>query len=169
VKGFGLLAALIALVVGQAFVQSAMAAGPSGQATATVDAGPNSSSSSTGPSGFFVIGDGNAIVGNHVYFWGSQWAKNNIVSGGPAPSAFKGFAESVQPPPCGGIWTAQPGNSGKPPDTVPPAIIVVVTSKVTKSGSAIAVTAATWALVTVDPGYGPNPGHAGTGQVTLIC
>ncbi len=37
----------------------------------------------------FVIGDRNAVVGNSVTFWGAQWAKDNSLSGGAAPRAFK--------------------------------------------------------------------------------
>ncbi|HEV2923019.1 MAG TPA: right-handed parallel beta-helix repeat-containing protein, partial [Solirubrobacteraceae bacterium] len=55
-------------------------------------------------SGSFVIGDKNATVGSNVTFsevewWGSNWWKENSLSGGQAPSAFKGFAESSPSPP----------------------------------------------------------------------
>jgi len=120
--------------------------------------------------GAFVIGNGSAVVGNHVYFWGSQWAKNNSLSGGSAPNALKGFESSIQPRTCGGVtWTAQPGNSGQPPATLPSLMIVVVTSTATQSGSAISGDVTQLALVEVDPGYQPDPGHPGTGQVLKLC
>ena len=123
-------------------------------------------------SGAFIIGDGNAVVGNQVYFWGSQWAKHNSLSGGSAPNELKGFESSIQPQSCslaGVTWTAQPGDSADPPATVPSLMIVVVTSKATKSGSTMSGDVTHLALVKVDPGYQPDPGHPGTGQVLQTC
>jgi hypothetical protein len=121
--------------------------------------------------GAFVIGDGNAGVGSQVNFWGSQWAQNNSLTGGSAPNAFKGFEGSSQPSDCGGdIWTAAPGNSGSPPPTVPTDMTVIVASSVTKSGSTISGNVVHLVVVKTDPGYQPNPGHPGTGQVeAIIC
>src|SRR5256714_5069308 len=65
--------------------------------------------------GSFVVGDltvgalGQA-VGKNVYFWGSQWWKNNQLSGGTGPAAFKGFQDSLATPVCGINWTSRPGN-----------------------------------------------------------
>src|SRR5205085_4409548 len=61
--------------------------------------------------GNFVIGDVNAVVGNHVTFWGAHWASLNSTSGGPAPHSFKGFANPTDPNPaaCGGTWTSGQG------------------------------------------------------------
>jgi hypothetical protein len=120
--------------------------------------------------GNFVIGDGNAVVGNHVTFWDAQWAKRNPLSGGPAPSSFKGFASSASPNPprCGGAWTSNPGNSSGPPDSVPSLITVIVTSSITKSGPTITGNIPRMAIVLTDPGYEPNPGHAGTGTVVAV-
>ena len=55
-----------------------------------------------------AIGDHEAVVGGRVTFWGSQWARDNPLSGGSAPSSFKGFASqsSPMPPRCGGTWSA---------------------------------------------------------------
>jgi hypothetical protein len=45
-----------------------------------------------------------------------------------------------------------------------------VTSKVTKSGSQISGNTVHIVVVKVDPGYQPNPGHAGTGTVEAqVC
>jgi hypothetical protein len=47
---------------------------------------------------------------------------------------------------------------------------VIVSSSVTKSGSSIAGNVVHMVVVKTDPGYGPNPGHAGTGTVVAtIC
>ena len=120
--------------------------------------------------GSFVIGDGNAAVGNRVTFWGAQWAKRNSLSGGPAPASFKGFANSTSPNPpnCGGTWTSNPGNSSGPPSSVPSYITVIVASSITKSGPTISGNIPEMVIVQTDPGYGPNPGHAGTGTVVAV-
>jgi len=106
-----------------------------------------------------------------VTFWGSQWAKDNSLSGGAAPSSFKGYANSTpNPPVCGVPWKSEPGNSSGPPPTVPQYIAVLVTSSVTKSGSIISGDVRKIVVIKTDPGYGPNPGHAGTGTVvSVVC
>ena len=122
--------------------------------------------------GSFVIGDQNANVGTTVTFWGAQWSSVNGLSGGPAPSSFKGFASNTptNPPSCADSWTSQPGNSSGPPATVPQYIAVIASSSITKSGSTISGNAPTVVVVKTDPGYGPNPGHPGTGTVVgIIC
>jgi hypothetical protein len=120
--------------------------------------------------GSFVIGDGNAAVGNRVTFWGAQWADVNTLSGGAAPSGFKGFAGSTSPNPpiCGGAWISNPGNSSGLPSSVPSLIRVIVTSSITKSGPTISGNIPQIAIVLTDPGYGPNPGHSGTGTVVAV-
>jgi hypothetical protein len=115
--------------------------------------------------GSFVIGDGSAAVGSAVTFWGSQWSSANALSGGPAQSSFKGFASSVTTPANGSSWTTGPGNSANPPATVPAYVAVIVTSAVTKSGSAITGNAVHVVIVKTDAGYTASPGHAGTGKV----
>ena len=122
--------------------------------------------------GNFVIGDGNAVVGNRVTFWSAQWANLNSVSGGPAPTSFKGFASSTSPNPpiCGGAWTSHPGNSSGPPSSVPSLITVIVTSSITRSGPTISGNIPEMVIVQTDSGYGPNPGQTGTGTVVaVIC
>jgi hypothetical protein len=120
----------------------------------------------------FVIGDLNAVVGNHVTFWGADWARQNSLSGGPAPNSFKGFANSPtpNPPACGGTWTSDPGNSSGPPNAVAPYITVIVSSSITQSGSTISGNIPELVVVKTGPGYAPKPGHPGTGTVTaIIC
>ena len=120
--------------------------------------------------GGFAIGDRSAAPGASVTFFGSQWDKSNSLSGGSAPSAFKGFATSPgTPPSCGGNFTADPGNSGAPPATVPSYMGTLVTSKVTKSGSNIVGTV-THLVVVKTTSYGSSPGHGGQGTVVAtIC
>jgi hypothetical protein len=128
--------------------------------------------SSASAEGNFVIGDGNAAVGAPVTFWGAQWWKLNSLSGGSAPPAFKGWANTVGgQPACGGTWTTDPGNSSDPPAApLAPVIEVIVTSSVKKSGRVISGDTTAVALVATDPGYAPNPGHAGTGTVVgFVC
>ncbi len=135
-------------------------AGPGNTATATLTV--------TAMSAQFVIGDGSAILGDTVTFWGAQWAKDNVLSGGPAPDGFKGFTDTV-PASCGGNWTSRPGNSSQPPDTVPQFMAVIASSAITKSGAAITGNIPKIVIVRTNPGYGPSPGHTGTGTVVAVA
>jgi len=120
--------------------------------------------------GAFVIGDLSAVPGAKVNFWGAQWAKNNSFSGGSAPAAMKGFANSPTSVTCGATWATDPGNSSAPPATIPAQIYVIVSSKVSKNGPRITGTILHIVIVQVNPGYGPNPGHAGTGMIIgTVC
>jgi hypothetical protein len=121
--------------------------------------------------GDFVIGDGNDAIGTPVTFWGAQWAKDDTLSGGSAPSAFKGFETSLRSPGCPANWTTAPGNSPPPPSGPLPSYMgVIVSSSITQSGSTIAGNMVHVAIVKTDPGYAPDPGHAGTGTVVaLVC
>jgi len=120
--------------------------------------------------GAFVIGDQSAQMGANVTFWGAKWSKLNKLSGGAAPASFKGFAAALssEPPKCGITWTTPPGASSNPPATVPTYMGVLVSSKVVKSGSTISGDAKSIVVVKTDPGYAPNPGHAGTGTVVGV-
>jgi hypothetical protein len=120
--------------------------------------------------GSFVVGDLSA-AGN-VTFWSADWAAVNGLTGGAASSSFKGFAAtlSAEPPACGITWTTGPGNSSKPPATLPGYLAVLVASGVTKSGSAIAGNGPKIVIVKIAPGYAGNPGHPGTGSVVAtLC
>lgn len=122
--------------------------------------------------GSFVIGDGNAAVGGTATFWSSQWHKLNTVSGGEAPSSFKGFANTpAGPTTCGAPnWSTRPGNSPPPPASVPAFTAMLVTSNVTKSGSTISGTKPKIVIVSVNPGYGPSPSQTGTAVVVgVLC
>ena len=121
--------------------------------------------------GAFAIGNGNSANGTAVTFWGAQWWKLNTLSGGSAPAAFKGYALSPKVPSCGTPWSTDPGNSAPPPAGPLPAYMgVIVTSATSQSGSQISGNTPHIAIVKTDPGYAPNPGHAGTGTVvTQVC
>jgi hypothetical protein len=121
--------------------------------------------------GAFVIGDKNAAIGTAVTFWGAQWWKLNSLSGGAAPAAFKGFAKNVTVPGCGGAWSTDPGNSAPPPPGPLPAYLaVIVTSSTGKNGPTITGNTLHIVIVKTNPGYAPNPGHAGTGTVvSVVC
>lgn len=120
--------------------------------------------------GSFVIGNLNSAVGTPVEFWGAQWAKDNSLSGGPAPDAFKGFAEttSTTPPACGGTWMTDPGNSSGPPATVPSFMAVIASSSTAMTTPIISGNIPKIVIVKTDPGYDSNPGHAGTGTVVAV-
>ena len=121
--------------------------------------------------GNFVIVDGNDTVGATATFWHDEWYLHNSVSGGPAPTSFKGFSNNpVGPTACGGTWRSGPGNSPPPASGVPQYTAVLVTSKVTKSGNVITGTKPSIAIVRVNPGYAPSPGHPGTAEVIgILC
>ncbi len=128
------------------------------------------STASAQPVEAFTIGDLNAFVGDHVEFWGAQWWKLNTPSLGPAPPSFKGWATTVtMTGECSGTFSTEPGNSSDPPPTIPPFMEVLAVNKVTKSGAVISGTFDGIAFVQTDPGYAPDPGHPGTGQVTGFC
>jgi hypothetical protein len=125
--------------------------------------------------GTFVVGDLTVgslsqATGKTVMFWGAQWQKQNQLSAGGAPSAFKGFEDSLASPVCGTSWTSRPGNSTPPPATTPAYMAVIVSSAITKSGSTIAGDTLHIVIVKTDPGYEGNPGHAGTGTIVgVVC
>jgi hypothetical protein len=125
----------------------------------------------TTATGSFVIGDMNAAVGTRVTFWGAQWAKRNTLSGGAAPASFKGFEDTPPAATCGTTWSTDPGNSTPPPaGPLPTFMAVIVSSSISQSGSTISGNTVHIVIVKTNPGYEPNPGHAGTGTVVAqVC
>jgi uncharacterized repeat protein (TIGR01451 family) len=121
--------------------------------------------------GDFVLGDltvAGAGATTAQTWWGSQWSALNSLTGGAAPSSFEGFADNLtpsSPPACGGTWTTRPGNSSKPVDSVPSYMGVLVSTSIGQSGSTISGNTTKIVVVKTDPGYAPNPGHAGTGTI----
>lgn len=153
-------------------------------ASATVNTTPLMSNTGTvfwyawASPGAFVVGDSAAIDAYSGYslptldWWGSQWSKANRISGGQAPSAFKGYASSTtsSPPQCGGTWswTSTGGASSNPPTTVPTYMATIVTSKVTQSGSKISGNIRNIVIVRTGPGYSQGAGHAGSGAIVAV-
>jgi len=121
--------------------------------------------------GDFVLGNltvAAATPSTDVTFWGAQWSSLNSLSGGAAPTAFKGFAGAFNPTPpaCGGTWTASPADSGNPVSPPLPSFMgVVVSSNITKTGNTISGAVSKIVVVVSNPGYDTNPGHAGTGKI----
>jgi hypothetical protein len=118
--------------------------------------------------GDFVIG--NQTATGTVTYWGSQWSTVNALSGGPAPSAFKGFENGTLTPTCGANWTTVGGNSPPPPATVPAYMGVIVTSSAKKTGNTISGNIVQIVIVHVNPGYAPDPAVPGIGTVVAtVC
>jgi hypothetical protein len=124
--------------------------------------------------GAFALGDTTAHTAGPnttVNWWGATWSSLNSLSGGGAPPAFKGFVDHVSlptttpPAACGSDWTTNSGNSSTPPDSVPSYMGTLVTSNVTKHGSTIGGDTVHIVVVKTDAGYGPDPGHHGTGTI----
>jgi hypothetical protein len=120
--------------------------------------------------GAFVIGDLENATGGSVYWWGAQWWKKDAMSSGPAPASFKGYELDNASPWCGQTWTTRPGNSPHPPQTVPGMMAVIVSSHIVQNGPVISGDVVGIVLVQTNPGYGPNPGHPGTGTIiSTLC
>jgi hypothetical protein len=119
----------------------------------------------------FVIGDTEAHgIGASVYFWGSQWWKNNTMSGFVASGvgSFKGYASESGA--CSDHWISRVSNTPPPPDTIGAQIGIIVTNSVRKFGSDMGGDIRQILLVNTDPGYSPNPGDDGTGTVvSVLC
>ena len=127
--------------------------------------------------GTFVLGDltvAAATPATTVTWWGSSWSSLNRLSGGAAPTAFKGYAltTSTSPPVCGGTWTTGSGTSPPPPSPsgIPAYMATAVASSAKKSGNTISGNIVKIVIVKTDPGYEAASGHAGTGQiVATLC
>jgi hypothetical protein len=133
---------------------------------------PGAMARNVSPTGMFVIGDTSATTQSTVLFWGAKWWKRNVLSGGTAPAAFKGFANSANPATaqCGEKWKTRPGNSSFPPLSVSGDVPMIVSTHITKSGPVISGDINEIVLVHVNSGYGPNPGHPGTGTIVgVVC
>ena len=85
-------------------------------AVATFAASPGSASMPSNPGGYFVVGDtaANAAgAGGSITWWSNSWWADNALSGGLAPSQFKGYAITFSggTPSCGGTWTTSPATA----------------------------------------------------------
>jgi len=121
--------------------------------------------------GSFVISDQRSAIGSNVTFWGAQWWMLNPLAPTLAPASFKGFALNPTTPTCGVRWSTDPGNSAPPPaGPLPPYMAVIVTGAASQSGSTISGDTRRIVVVRTNPGYLPDPGHAGTGTVvSRVC
>lgn len=121
--------------------------------------------------GMFLIGPGNASIGTTATFWSPKWVTDNGIALNPPLAQLKGFANGVTNPlSCGGTWTVTPGNSPHPPDSVPTFMAVLVTSQISGDGSRLSGDVTHIVIVKVNSGYGPAPGHVGTGTVVgVLC
>jgi hypothetical protein len=139
--------------------------------------------------GAFVLGDNTAAAALNttttVTWWGSSWPKLNQLSGGTAPSQFKGFGANLF---NNGTGTSQlscantnftfftgSGNSSSPPATVPAYMAVAASStitatKVSTTNTKISGNVVHVYVVKTDTGYQPNPSNPGTGTVVgQVC
>ena len=112
-------------------------------------------------------------IGAAVQFWGARWADNNNLSGGEAPASFKGYADTgsvtvTRDGLCSGEWSTRPGNSSEPPADLSTPFVVILTSTVVKAGPVISGDVVGAVLASPDPGYAPDPGHAGTGTIEQV-
>jgi uncharacterized repeat protein (TIGR01451 family) len=110
----------------------------------------------------------NITIGRDYMFWGAQWWKQVLGGNWTDNASFKGYANQVDR--VNKTWSTRPGNSSGPPDSVSSYISVIVTTQSTKQGSDISGNIAETAILKVDDpnGYGPNPGHSGSGVVVAI-
>ncbi|HTK45723.1 MAG TPA: Ig-like domain repeat protein [Patescibacteria group bacterium] len=128
--------------------------------------------------GAFSLGDSTVAAADPsatLTWWSSSWSNINVLTGGPGPDSYKGFDGSVTTLPttspassCGSTFVTRPGNSTPPTGDVPTYMGVLVTGAVSQSGSKISGTWSKIVVVRVDPGYGPNPGHDGTGTIVAV-
>jgi hypothetical protein len=118
--------------------------------------------------GAFVVSDATAAVGDTVTLWGPQWCERNATIAS-CPSAFKGYASSVDPAPYidATTWSAAPGASGNPPSSVPEYMAVITTSSVTKQGSTISGTITHVVIVRVATTT-VSPGATLVGEVVAV-
>jgi hypothetical protein len=128
--------------------------------------------------GAFALGDSTVAAASpttDLTWWDASWSNLNSLTGGSAPASFKGFAGTVTSLPtqtpanvCGSNFATSPGNSPPPTGTVPSYMGVLVTNAVSKVGNNISGSWGGIVVVKTDPGYAPNPGHAGTGKIVAV-
>jgi hypothetical protein len=126
--------------------------------------------------GAFVLGDLTVAAAGPatlLTWWSSDWSTLNSLSGGAAPTAFKGFAGvpvPSAPPACGGTWTTLPGNSPPPVGSIPSYMGVLVSSSIQANGKNYSSTTPKIVVVKTNGGYSASPGHPGTGTyVATYC
>ena len=126
--------------------------------------------------GAFVLGDAAVAAAGpngQLTWWSDEWSLRNPLSGGVAPSAFKGFAGTVTALPttspanaCGATFLTRTGNSAPPTADVPSYMGVIVSNAVdNQQPGNIAGSWGRIVVVKTDGGYAPSPGHHGTGTI----
>ena len=123
--------------------------------------------------GAFTLGNTTAATAGSatVTWWADTWSSLNVLTGGVAPSSYKGFDGTITlptttpPSACGSAWTTAGGNSPPPPSGVPSYMGVVVASSIDKNGSTITGNSIHIVVVKTDPGYTPTPSTHGTGKI----
>jgi hypothetical protein len=131
--------------------------------------------------GTFAIGDRTLTslapsYSKAVTFWSSSWYKDDSLSGGTPPAAFKGFVNrppaAPTPPaflPAGATWTTLTGSSSLPPLAVPSYMLALVTGKVAQTSSTVASGSVLhWVIIKTNAGYGPTAGQTGTGTIAAV-
>jgi hypothetical protein len=124
--------------------------------------------------GSFAVSDAKAVSGQTVTFWGDAWSADNpFLSGKLAPSAFKGFENTINNPTCSsGTWQTKTGAATPPPaGTLPRYMYVIVASKVTAQKSTPTGDIVHIGVVdTLGTTYGPNSGSTGRGKfLGFVC
>jgi hypothetical protein len=107
-------------------------------------------------SGAFVVGNssaGNPTNGTDVTFYGQNWGKDNSFSGGNADSGLNGYVTSSGGYTCGATWSSSTKSTATPPSTIPGDMLVIVSSKVSESGTTVSGTILHIVVVAVDSGY----------------
>jgi len=116
-------------------------------------------------------------TGATVVWWSSVWSQLNILSGGPAPARyggpksarFEGFVSVDHPLPACGVTWKDSKKEETPPTSVPQFMLVVVSSKITRSGTdTLSSNIIEIVIVKTNPGYNGNPNNPGTGTVVGI-
>ena len=120
--------------------------------------------------GAFSLGDrtvAGATSSTKVTWWSDSWYQLNSLSGGQAPSSYKGFmaVPNSTPPVCGGTFTTTTGNSVVPPAGVPSYMGIAVTDRVSKNGSTMSGKITKIVVVRTNPGYAASPVSPGTGSI----
>jgi hypothetical protein len=116
--------------------------------------------------GTFVVGDLSASRSPTVTYWSSEWYLDSSLTGGRAPAAFKGFADSPSAPTdCATDWQSRGGGSTDAAEVIPGYTAMLVTDKVVKRGWRLSGSTTAIVVVRVGDGYQSSPGHASTAEI----
>ena len=102
-----------------------------------------------------------------VEFWGHSWSRDNVLSGGPAPDSFKGFASAIRHQ-SARLRRRLDEQAGQQLETAGHAATLYGRSRFQQHyqvGFDYLSDVPEIVVVTPNPGYEPDPGHPGTGTV----